>query len=456
MFCRAWPDSGKNRRRPLLGDSVFMEKLALFGGPKAVTLDYEKLGNRPLVNSAGMKDAAALMERGEISSSKSVYQFEERFARYTGARYALACCNGTSALHSALFGVGIGPGDEVLVPSFTFWATIGPVYWCGAVPVFCDVDAKTHCMDPADMEKRITARTKAVMPVHVWGNLCDMDAVMQIAQSHNLKVVEDCSHAHGSKYKGRHVGTIGDIGCYSLQGTKMLPAGEGGVLVTNNRGYFEKSMSLGQYDRLSRLEEDSPYRKYKLTGMGLKYRPHPLGIALANSALDELDERNAIRNANGRGLEKYLADLDFINSPLVPEGCERQFSYQYMTYNPSKFGGVRTFTLLKALSAEGVMCGYCGYGQLHLSPLVLEGGPFKPCAKDPLEPVKLPVTEYLAVNVFLAAPRFENDCPDLIEQYSKAYHKAAFFKDELREYDRDKDYSVELGGLSGRTIDRVK
>jgi dTDP-4-amino-4,6-dideoxygalactose transaminase len=433
-----------------------MEKLALFGGPKAVTLDYEKLGNRPVVNPQGLKAAVTLMEKGEISWSKSVYEFEERFANYTGAQYALACSSGTASLHSALFGVGVSPGDEILVPSFTFWATVGPIYWCGAVPVFCDVDPQTHCMDPGDLEKRITSKTRTILPVHVWGNPCDMDAIMEIAQAHNLKVVEDCSHAHGSKYKGRPVGTKGDIGCYSLQGGKMLPAGEGGILITNHREYFEKSMSLGQYDRLSRLEEDSPYRGYKLTGMGLKYRPHPLGIALANSALDELDERNAIRNANGRKLEKLLADLDFISSPNTLEGCERQFSYQYMTYNPSKFGEVRSLTFLKALSAEGVICGYCGYGQIHLSPLALEGGPFKPYAKNPLKPEKLPVTEYLGVNVFLAAPRFENDCPELIEQYSEAYHKAALYKDELKKYDMDKDYSGELGELSGRTIDLVK
>jgi dTDP-4-amino-4,6-dideoxygalactose transaminase len=394
------------------------------------------------------------MEKGEISQSALVYQFEERFARYTGARYALACCSGTAAIHSALFGLGLGPGDEVLVPSFTFWASVGPVYWCGAVPVFCDVDPRTHCMDPGDLEHRITPATKAIMPVHVWGNPCNMDAIMEIARTHKLKVLEDCSHAHGSRYRGRHVGTIGDLGCYSLQGSKMLPAGEGGILITDSRDYFSKSMSLGQYDRLSRLEEDSPYRKYKLTGMGLKYRPHPLGIALANSALDELDERNAIRSANGRRLENLLADLDFISSPTVLEGCERQFSYQYMTYHPQKFAGLRSFSFLKALSAEGVICGYCGYGQLHLSPLVLEGGPFK--AHAPRKAEQLPVTEYLGVNVFLAAPRFENDCPELIEQYAAAYHKVALHRDELEEYDRDKDYAKELGELSGRTIDLVK
>jgi dTDP-4-amino-4,6-dideoxygalactose transaminase len=432
-----------------------MEKLALFGGSKAITLDYEKFGNRPLVNAQGRSDVISLMEKGELSQSNLIYRFEERFAHYTGAQYALACCSGTSSIHAALFAAGVEPGDEVLVPSFTYWASMGPVYWLNATPVFCEVDPETHCIDPKDLEKRISAKTKAIVPVHVWGNPCDMDAIMDIARSHNLKVVEDCSHAHGTKYRGRHVGTIGDIGCYSLQGSKLLPGGEAGVIITNSRDYFEKSMAFGQYDRLLRLNDDSPYRKYKLTGMGLKTRPHPFAIALANSSLDELDERNLIRNANARKLEESVSDLDFISFPKAPEGGERQYSYHYMNYVPSKFEGVRSYSFLRALNAEGVLCGYCGYGRLHLSPLVLEGGPFKPLAANPKKPVSLPVTEFMAVNTFLGAPRFENDCPELIGQYAAAYHKVAAAGDELKEYDKKQDYSKELGELTGSTIDRV-
>ena len=341
------------------------------------------------------------------------------------------------------------------MPSFTFWATMAPILSQQMIPVFCDVDVDTHCVDPADMEKRITPKTKAIMLVHVWGAACDMDAIMEIAGRHGLKVIEDCSHAHGTLYKGKHVGTIGDVGCYSMQGSKLLPAGEGGMLITNNRECYERSLAFGQYDRLAGLPEDSPYRKYMLTGLGHKYRPHPLAITLANSSLDTLDERNQIRNENARKLEKLIADLDWLIPQKLYDGVERQFAYHYLRFDETKFGGIRTFTLLKALGREGVSCGYCGYGRLHKSPMVLEGGPWGNCGKRDT-PVSLPVTEFLAEHAFLAAPRFETKCDDLIEQYAATYHKVGENLEALADYDRTHDFTQEMKNLSGRTIAMIK
>ena len=172
-----------------------MEKLALLGGPKAVTLDYEKLGNRPIVPEKAYKKVEELMRKGEISSSPLVTSFEKRFADYTGAAYGLALSNGTSAIMAGLYALGVGPGDEVLVPSYTFWASAGPIVACNAIPVFCDIDPRTHCIAPEEIEARITSRTKAVVVVHVWGNPADMDAIMAIAGRHGIQVLEDCSHA---------------------------------------------------------------------------------------------------------------------------------------------------------------------------------------------------------------------------------------------------------------------
>lgn len=428
-----------------------MEKLALLGGKKAITLDYQTVANRPLVNKKGLESAMSLLERGEISISKSVYEFEDRFAAYVGAKYGLACCSGTACLHTALFAVGVGPGDEVIVPSFTFWASMGPIYWVNATPVFCEADMETHCIDPEDIVRKITPKTKAIMPVHVWGNACNMDAIMKIAKEYNLRVIEDCSHAHGTKYKGQNVGTFGDIGCYSLQGSKLMPAGEAGILVTNNKELYERSLSMGHYDRLAGLDASSPSHAYALTGMGLKLRPHPVAIALANSCLDELDERNAIRNTNALAFEKQISDIDFLSSQKILDGAERQFSYHYMNYYKEKFNDIHMFTFLKALAAEGVTCGYCGYGRLHQSPLVLEGGPFGICGAHD-KPVSLPVTEQLARVAFMAAPRFENDCPELIKQYADAYHKVAENIEDLTAFDRQQDYSGKLNDLSGRSI----
>ncbi len=432
-----------------------MGKLALLGGEKTVTLDYEKVGNIPLCTETGIEDAIALMKKGEISQSQSVIDFEKRFASYMGAKYALATNNGTSSLDSALFAVGVRPGDEVLVPSLTFWASMVPIIAQHATPVFCDIDRNTHCMDPADIERKITPKTRAIMLVHVWGAACDMDAIMAIARKHNIKVIEDCSHAHGTKYKGVHVGNFGDIGCYSLQGSKLLPAGEGGILITNNLEYYERCLAFGHYDRLADLPETSEYRKYMLTGMGHKYRPHPLAIALANRRLDTLDESNEIRNRNALKFEKLVSDLDWMVTQKVYDGVEKVFAYQYFVFDNTKFEGIRTFSLLKALGREGVSCGYCGYGRLHKSPLVLQGGPWGDCG--PREaPVSLPETEYLAEHAFLACPRFETECDELIEQYAAAYHKIEENRDELIEFDRTHDFTEEMKNLSGRTIAVIK
>ena len=419
-----------------------MEQLALLGGPKAVTLDYNTVGNLPRVPEGAYKSVEELMRKGEISFSPLVKEFERRFADYVGAKYALGVCNGTSSLHTALFAVGIKPGDEVLVPSYTFWATVVPVVSAHGIPVFCDVDPETFCITPEEIEKHITPRTKAIMLVHVWGNPCDMDGIMAVARKHGLKVIEDCSHAHGATYHGKKVGTIGDVGCFSLQESKLLPGGEGGILVTNEEETYQRAVALGQYDRISKLPDDSPYKKYVLTGMGYKFRPHPLAMAIANAGLDELDERNEIRNNGGKLLEKELADLEFLTPQKVLPDCEREYAYHYVRYNPEKFGGVSTYTLLKALNAEGVRCGYCAYGRLHFAPLFMEGGAYGDCGvHDHAEP--LPVTENLAVNTIMIAPRFEKKCDELVEQYAAAYRKIAAHMEDLIRYDREHEEDVQ-------------
>lgn len=428
-----------------------MSKLAVLGGEKTVRLDYEKVANRPLVTEKGMSAVVDLMAKGEISFSSSVSAFEKRFAEYVGAKYAIATNNGTASLDCALFAAQVRPGEEVIVPSYTFWATVVPIIAEHAVPVFCDVDPETFCIDPADIERKITPKTKAIMLVHVWGNPANMDAIMKVARKHHLKVIEDCSHAHGAKYRGTNVGLIGDVGCYSMQASKLLCGGEAGILVTNDRECYERALSLGQYDRISKLPEDSTYRQYALTGMGHKYRPHPLAIAIANANFDELDERNAIRNANAEKFAASIADIPFLRAQKINEGGEREYAYQYYFYDKEKFGGIGTITLLKALSSEGVTCGYCGYGRLHKAPLFLQGGAYGDCGAH-ADPASLPVTELLAEQTFMAAPRFENLCSELLQQYAEAYHKVAANEKDLAEYDRAHDFAEERKNLSGRSV----
>lgn len=442
-----------------------MEKLALLGGPKAVTLDYEKIGNRPIVPEKAYKTVEDMMRKGEISSSPLVTAFEKRFADYIGVEYGLALSNGTSAIMAGLYALGVGPGDEVLVPSYTFWASAGPIAACNAIPVFCDIDPQTHCIAPEEMEARITSRTKAVVVVHVWGNPADMDAIMAIADKHGIQVLEDCSHAHGAIYKGKKVGSIGQAACFSFQGSKTLPGGEGGILVTNSRRIYEKAASLGSYERLHAFGEDSEVRKYALTGMGYKFRIHPLAVAIVDANMDELDERNQIRNANAHYFEEGISGLDCFVPQQVLEGCEREFSYHYMFFDNQKLSGISTSTLLTALSEEGVLCGTCGYGRLHQAPFYTEGGlwgglgcPFD-CPHGPgsyLPTEELPVSEFFAEYTFMAAPRFENPCKELIDQYIAAYQKVAANGEALRQYEKDNGLKDAPLPVSGRSINLFK
>ena len=429
-----------------------MSKLALFGGKKTVTLDYRKEATLPICTEAGIKEVNRLMEIGETSQSPVVTRFASRFASYAGASYALCTSNGTAALHSALFAVGVGPKDEVIVPSYTFWASVTPIIASHAIPVFCDVDKETFCLDPSEIVKHITARTKAIMVVHVWGNPCAMDSIMDIAKKYHLKVIEDCSHAHGASYHDVKVGVIGDVGCFSLQGTKTLPGGEGGILVTNNEEYYDRAVALGHYDVIPTLKDSSPYRKYALTGMGYKYRIHPFAAALANAALDHLDEVSAIRESNARTLNQGISDIPFLKPQGEYSNTKRVFSYHYGSYIPTTEHIKEPYALLKALSSEGVSCGYCGYGRLHTAPLFVEGGPFGDCKKDG---ESLKVTELLAHTTFLVAPRLEKSCDALINQYVDAYHKVAEHIDEVLTYAREQSFEKELAELSGRSIAKL-
>src|SRR3989304_10221332 len=194
------------------------------------------------------------------SYSRFITRFERRFADYIGCKYGLTFCNGTSTIEAAIFALGIKEDDEVLVPSYTFHSSIFPVIAIGAKPIFVDIDETTLTMDAEDLRKKTTDKTRCIVVVHLWGNSAEMDKICAIAKEHNLKIIEDCSHAHGTAWKGKKVGSIGDIGCFSLQGKKPISAGEGGIAVTNDRHLYER-MSL--YGHFGRIKEELQHTQYK-------------------------------------------------------------------------------------------------------------------------------------------------------------------------------------------------
>lgn len=415
-----------------------MERLALHGGAKSVTVGHgTKLS---VVGAPERAEILKLLDRNVVSlptRTDIVAELEEEIQRYFGCEYALTTNNGTAALHSALFAVGVEPGDEVLVPSFTWVATAAAILQCGAVPVFCDIDPQTLCIDPEDMARRVTARTKAAVPVHIWGHPADMDAILELASQRGFKVVEDASHAHGAEYKGRKVGLLGDAGCFSMQGSKALAGGEGGFLITRDKEVFERAMLLGM--SCFRLREDLTlprYAHYADTGIGWKYRIHPLAAGMALAQLRSLDARNALKAERLNALTAGLSGLRGIEPPYMAPGATRGGWYGYIVIVNEEALGARRDDLIDALTAEGVKAVGMRYDLLHQCPLYrdvplingvpalhLIGRPFPPDAAR-LKLPELPVTESLYPRMMaLEIANYEPISEDLVAQYIEAFRK---------------------------------
>ncbi len=224
-------------------------ELALLGGPKAVQTDPEDMFTWPIITEEDEQAVLEVLRRGGMSGTDVTQEFERDFADWHGVEYAVGHSSGTAALQAAMWACGVGVGDEVIGPSLTYWASVLPAFSLGAGIVFGEVDPMTLCLDPNDLENRITERTKAIIPVHYCGYPCDMDAIMEIAEKHDIKVIEDVSHAHGAHYKGRLVGTIGHCAGFSVMSGKALAVGEGGMFITNDELLHERVIAWGHYGR---------------------------------------------------------------------------------------------------------------------------------------------------------------------------------------------------------------
>ncbi len=253
-----------------------------------------------------------------------------------------------------------------------------PIIAANAVPVFADIDPRTLTLDPADVRRRITSRTRAIMVVHLWGHPAAMDELNALAREHNLVVVEDASHAHGGMYKGRKVGTLGEIGVFSLQVSKALPAGEGGLLVTNRREYFERALLLAQSPgRLHLHLQLEEHRRFKNTGFsGFKYRINPVNAVIARQQMEHFEERNEIRQRNMDFLTEGLRGINGIRPPYTAPDVTRGGYYGYpIEYKSEELDGLPKETFLAALQAEGVEIDAERYPLLHLEPMFAEQNP---------------------------------------------------------------------------------
>lgn len=412
-------------------------RLALLGGPKAVVTPVGDTFAWPIISAEAEAAALAVLRRGAMSGTDVSQEFEKEYAAWQGTRYALAHSSGTAAIEAALFGCGVHKGDEIIAPSLTYWASALPAFNLKATVVFAEVQPDTLCLDPTDLEHRITRRTKAIVVVHYCGYPADMDPIMALAGRHGLKVVEDVSHAHGGLYKGRKLGSIGQVAAMSLMSGKALAIGEGGMLATDDRDIFEHAVAWGHYERYN----DSIQNEWLRGTMGLplgghKYRMHQVSSAVGRVQLREYDARNREILQAMHAFWDLLEGVPGLRAhrPLRGSGSDMGGWYAaHGLYRPEELGGLSITRFCEAVRAEGVSCSPGCNRPLHLHPLFNtcdvygDGRPTRLTTgrRDPRQaPGSLPVTEQMNARVY-SIPWFKYYRPAIIAEHAAAFRKVA-------------------------------
>ena len=340
--------------------------LAINGGPKTIDKNFDW----PVFDESEINAVADVVRSGKWGNPDCgdlIKDFEDEFAAFCGVKYALTCVNGSVALRLALIASGVRPGDEVIIPPYTFIATSSIVLEANCVPVFVDIDPDTYNLDPSKIEEAITPRTKAIIPVHFAGQACDMDKIMTVAKKHNLVVIEDACHGHWAEYKGKKLGSIGNAGCFSFQSSKNLTCGEGGMVITNDEKLYDMMNSLRN---VGRVKGGQWYEHHNL---GCNYRMTQLQVVLLVSQIKRLADQTRRRHENGTYLNSLLEKIDGVK-PLARGKGETLHSYHIyiFKYDKSKFNNLSKSEFAGMLAAEGVPC-FMGYPQpLYKQPLFQE------------------------------------------------------------------------------------
>lgn len=271
----------------------------------------------PVFNGNEKKYLMECIDTGWVSANgRFVTEFEEKFAEFCGTKYALSCSNGTVSLHLILVALGIKPGDEVIMPTLTYIATANSVRYCGATPVFVDSEEGTFNMDPAKIEEKITSRTKAIMPVHLYGLSADMAPIMEISEKYNIPVIEDAAEAHGAEYNGKKVGGFGLAASFSFFGNKVITSGEGGMVVTNDEELYKRM-------KLLKGQAVSPEKRYWHVDVGYNYRMTNMQAAIGLGQLENVDWHIGQRKRIAGLYEKYLEGTEkYMKLQEVPKNCK--------------------------------------------------------------------------------------------------------------------------------------
>ena len=317
----------------------------------------------------------------EVGSGAYVKKFEEAYARYVGAKYAVAMSSGTAALHASLLLADVGPGDEVIVPSFAQTSTAEAVALTGAKPVFADINIKTYCLDPKSVEEKITSKTRAIIPVHVFGLMAEMDAIREIAKEHDIYVIEYAGQAHGAEFKGQKAGTYGDLACFSFNALSIITTGEGGMVTTNRRDYAEELQSIrvhgfGRYGSSERL--------------GHNYKMTEIAAALGYYQLQKLPRLLEARRRNAQILTSLLESVGRLELPEEPPEYKHAWSLYTVRLRGGKVG--ERNKLVMKLNASGIQAKVFYQPPIHMAPFYRR--------KYGLRPRSHPNTETAARQVF--------------------------------------------------------
>ncbi|HLA43954.1 MAG TPA: DegT/DnrJ/EryC1/StrS family aminotransferase [Aggregatilineales bacterium] len=302
--------------------------------------------SEPLLDGNEREYVLEALDTNWISSAgKYIPAFEESFAEFCGVKYGVACSSGTAAIHLALAALGIGPGDEVIIPDFTLIASANMVILTGARPVLVDVDPYTFCIDPALIEEKITQRTRAIMPVHMYGHPCDMDAIMEIAEVHGLYVIEDGAEAHGTEYKGRMVGGLGHAAAFSFYGNKNLTTGEGGMVTTNSADLAEMTALL----RSQAFEEPRFVHRF----VGFNYRLTNIQAAIGLAQVENAAAKVARRRKIAATYNSLLSGVPGLTLPYEAEWAKNTYWMYGLLVDEREFGRSKT-GVVAGLNAAGV------------------------------------------------------------------------------------------------------
>ena len=383
-----------------------MVKLALDGG-KPVSPERVSLV-KPVFYKKDEEDITKILRSAYVRQGPYTKKFEEQFAEKVGAKYAYAVSNGTAALHVAYLSL-LKPGDEVIAPAFTFIATISTVHYSFAKPVLADVDPSSYLLDPEAVKEKITEKTRALAPVHLFGNSCDMKALNEIAEDHNLLIVNDCAQAHGTEYGGRDLGSYETLNCYSFYPTKTLTMGEGGIVTTN---------SIELYNRGCLLRSHGDDARYHHIMYGLNYRPTDISSAIGINQLDQLDNYLKVRRHAGKVLKQAIGKVDAVTPQAITSDSNPSYSYFTVRLELEQLKCTRD-EFVKALQAENIDCG------VHYPTALTQ----QPVIKELYPPQSCPVSEDLATRI-LSLPMHpfltEKELTYIVEGVEKVaihYHK---------------------------------